>query len=87
MLLIQLLSKACSQIKVWREVSLKRNEIRGLSDHLLEDIGLSSVDANYKANRPFWDTTEKSDSSLRHLGGNEIASRVNTCTICRCVKY
>jgi uncharacterized protein YjiS (DUF1127 family) len=87
MLPIQLLSKACLQIKGWREVSQQRNEIRGLSEHLLKDINLSSVDANYKVNRPFCDTTEKSDSSLRHLGRNEIASQVNTCIICRCVKH
>jgi uncharacterized protein YjiS (DUF1127 family) len=43
MLPIQLLSKACLQIKGWREASQQRNEIRGLSEHLLKDINLGAV--------------------------------------------
>jgi uncharacterized protein YjiS (DUF1127 family) len=88
MLLNTLMTKVRLQINVWREVSQQRSDIRKLSDHLLDDIGLTRTHADRQVNRPFWDIAEKCDSSsFKHLRNTEIISQVRTCTIFKCIKY
>jgi len=88
MLISTLLSKVRLQINAWREVSQHRSDIRKLSDHLLDDIGLTRTHAEREINRPFWDITEKYDSSVsRHHRNNVPKPHVRTCTLCKCVKY
>lgn len=88
MLLNTLMSKARLQINVWREVSQQRSDIRKLSDHLLDDIGLSRAHADRAVNRPFWDNTDKYDSSAyRHRRNSIRKSPVRICTLCKSVRY
>ncbi len=46
MLLNTMMSKARLQINVWRKVSQQRSDIRKLSNHLLDDIGLTRFHAD-----------------------------------------
>ena len=39
----------------WSERSRQRADLRGLNEHLLNDIGVSRQQALDEANRPFWD--------------------------------
>jgi len=64
MLLIPLLNRTGSRIKTWIEVSRQRRELAGLSDQILKDIGLSRVDAEQEAKRPFWDQGCRQDLTL-----------------------
>lgn len=36
----------------------QRRRLRDLSDHLLDDIGVSALDARQEAHRPIWDVPE-----------------------------
>ena len=45
--------KIWAKVKHWRDISRQRSELRMLSDHLLKDMGISRVDAEREANRPF----------------------------------
>lgn len=38
----------------WRRRVRSRDELRGLSDHSLHDIGLSRCDAEFEAAKRFW---------------------------------
>jgi uncharacterized protein YjiS (DUF1127 family) len=38
----------------WLERSRQRRALRGASDHLLKDIGISRAEAEYEAVKPFW---------------------------------
>jgi uncharacterized protein YjiS (DUF1127 family) len=38
----------------WRRRSLARHELRGLSDATLRDLGLTRIDAEREAAKPFW---------------------------------
>ena len=83
-----LMSKVRLQINVWREATQQRSDIRKLSDHLLDDIGLTRTSADREVNRPFWDIAEKGDSSsFKYHRNSEMTSRFRTCTICKCLKY
>ena len=64
MMLTSLLNRARNQIALWRGVSRQRRELAGLSDLLLKDIGLSRVDAEREARRPFWDQASGYDTTL-----------------------
>lgn len=57
--------KIWATLKKWQEVSRQRRELSKLSDDLLKDIGLSKVDAEREVNRPFWDSRQAFDPSLR----------------------
>ena len=53
MLLNTLLSKVRLQIHVSQERSQQRSDIRKLSDHLLDDIGMTRFHAERVVNSPF----------------------------------
>jgi uncharacterized protein YjiS (DUF1127 family) len=38
----------------WRHRARSRNELMGLSDRTLRDIGLTRADAAFEAAKPFW---------------------------------
>jgi uncharacterized protein YjiS (DUF1127 family) len=61
----QTITQAWSRIIQWRETSRQRRVLGELSDQLLKDIGLSRVDSEREANRPFWDSTAMNDRTLR----------------------
>jgi uncharacterized protein YjiS (DUF1127 family) len=88
MLLNTLMTKFRFQINVWREVSQQRREIKKLSDHLLDDIGLTRIHADRQVNRPFWDIAENCDSSsFKHHRNTEGTPQIRSCAICNCLKY
>lgn len=66
MLIISLINNIWTQINNWREVSSQRRQLRNNSDNnLLNDIGISRIDADRDANRPFWEYSRDYDQSLR----------------------
>ena len=64
MLLSVLLKRGWTTIKIWREISRERNQLRRLSEHLAKDIGISRADAEREADRPFWDYDQETKSLL-----------------------
>ncbi len=59
------MSKVWTKIKLWREVSKQRSNLKKMSEHFLKDIGISRVDAEREASRPFWDIGPVDDTDLR----------------------
>jgi len=53
---ISRLSAVKTSIIEWRRRSLSRQELEGLSDATLRDIGISRCDAHFEAHKPFWMT-------------------------------
>jgi len=43
-------------VERWLRVAAERRRLASLPDEALKDIGLSRVDADAEASRPFWDT-------------------------------
>ncbi len=43
-----------SLIKVWDKRARQRHELKGLSDHTLNDIGVSRAEIDREAHKPFW---------------------------------
>jgi uncharacterized protein YjiS (DUF1127 family) len=41
-------------LRVWRRRMRERDQLARLDDRMLSDIGLTRVDADYLANKPFW---------------------------------
>ena len=38
----------------WRRRARSRRELLALNDHMLKDIGITRIDAQYEAAKPFW---------------------------------
>ncbi len=38
----------------WRHCTRSRNELMGLGDRALQDIGISRCTASFEASKPFW---------------------------------
>ena len=41
-------------LRQWRRRMHQRRELAGLSELMLQDIGITRADADYAANKPFW---------------------------------
>ena len=41
-------------LRLWRERTRGRQQLRTFDDHLLRDIGLTRLQAEAEANKPFW---------------------------------
>ncbi|WP_269581285.1 DUF1127 domain-containing protein [Roseibium sp. Sym1] len=52
-----LLKLLLAQLLKWRQAHRTRLHLLELSDHELEDLGLSRAAAHEEAMRPFWDTS------------------------------
>jgi len=74
MLIISAIQRTWNKTKQWRQIAQQRRELRGLSDEILKDIGMSRSDADYEAKRPFWDVSKNSDVTLRKTQTNEVVS-------------
>lgn len=48
-------NKVMSKLLFWRELARQRNELYRISNHILDDIGVSHKDAIHEAKRHFWD--------------------------------
>jgi uncharacterized protein YjiS (DUF1127 family) len=42
------------RLTMWWQYSCSRNELEGLSDKCLQDIGISRCTAEFEAAKPFW---------------------------------
>jgi len=42
------------KLRQWRRRAKERHQLAGLSDMMLQDIGISRADAEFLANKPFW---------------------------------
>lgn len=73
MKLFGLVSKIVTKILFWRETATQRAELSKLSDEMLQDIGISRLEALCEANRPFWDTAPAKNGPYR--GGLSAALR------------
>jgi len=82
MLLSVLLKKGWITIKIWREISRERRQLRRLSEHLAKDIGISRAEAEREADRPFWDYDQETKRllSVRYNSvGRVVAGKKNGC--------
>jgi uncharacterized protein YjiS (DUF1127 family) len=43
-----------STVREWRRRARERQQLAGLSDLMLQDIGITRADAQFLANKPFW---------------------------------
>jgi uncharacterized protein YjiS (DUF1127 family) len=48
-----------SHIQRWWQLHRERQQLAGLSDDALKDIGLSRADIHQESERPFWDDPMK----------------------------
>jgi uncharacterized protein YjiS (DUF1127 family) len=48
------LREGLDTLRVWRERARGRQQLRTLEDHLLRDVGLTRLQAEAEANKPFW---------------------------------
>jgi uncharacterized protein YjiS (DUF1127 family) len=48
------LREGLDTLRVWRERARGRQQLRTFDDHLLRDIGLTRLQAEAEANKPFW---------------------------------
>lgn len=79
-----LISEVNRKLKSWRELSRQRRELGALSDHLLKDIGLSRVDAEREAGRPFWDNRLDFDRTLRSRSSGRKTLSAEKCKVKCC---
>ena len=52
--LLDFVDGAFDRLQVWQDRARERRALRELSDSMLKDIGISRVDANREATKPFW---------------------------------
>ncbi len=78
MLLSASMKRGWSKIRLWREISRERSELRRLSEHIAKDIGISRADAEREADRPFWDSGRDAGRSIPRNEGT-VASTQNRC--------
>jgi len=77
------IQKAWRKTKEWYQISQQRRKLRCLGDEILKDIGISRSDADFEANRHFWDISRNSDVTMRKAQTTEIASVAKTeCQVC-----
>jgi uncharacterized protein YjiS (DUF1127 family) len=43
-----------AKLRQWRRRAKERQQLAGLSDLMLQDIGITRADAEFLANKPFW---------------------------------
>jgi uncharacterized protein YjiS (DUF1127 family) len=48
------LRRGLDALRLWRERARGRQQLRTLDDHLLRDIGLTRLQAEAEADKPFW---------------------------------
>jgi len=87
MLLVLLIKNFWSQIHFWREISRQRRDLRNLSDCLLKDVGLSRIDADREASRPFRESKSGNDPTLRRRGQFAASVQEKGNTIHRCSQH
>ena len=51
----RMIIRVLERVHHWQMISRQRSELRGLSDAMLKDIGISRADAEGEAFRHFWD--------------------------------
>jgi uncharacterized protein YjiS (DUF1127 family) len=51
---LRALRRFTAVIREWRRRARSRRELLALDDHMLEDIGITRVDALYEVAKPFW---------------------------------
>ncbi len=74
------IKKQVMRLQRWQETLRGRRELRQLSEEMLKDIGLSRVDAERIAARPFWDERPTEDATLkRHQVTGQVVCRHVRC--------
>jgi uncharacterized protein YjiS (DUF1127 family) len=48
------LRQSMDTLRLWRERARGRQQLRTFDDHLLRDIGITRLQAEAEANKPFW---------------------------------
>lgn len=51
---VALLSAAVETVLLWQQRLVERHQLRGMSEQMLSDIGLSRADIELEARKPFW---------------------------------
>lgn len=70
MMMNQQKNRIWAKVKHWRAISRQRNQLKTLSADLAIDMGISRVDLDREASRPFWDNATCYDGSLRTSNGS-----------------
>ncbi len=87
MMITEPLTKAFSKMQTWRKASLHRRELKNLSNHLLEDIGLSRIDSGREVKHLLWDLRKEDNSSTRQENYPAVAFHVKICVFGKCLQY
>lgn len=48
------LSRMLHTVWLWHERARQRRQLQFLSDHMLRDLGLTRIDVEVEASKPFW---------------------------------
>ena len=51
---INFFNKLSSVLWIWQQRARERHHLQQLSDHMLQDMGLSRADISIEVNKPFW---------------------------------
>ncbi len=83
MITIASIQKAWRKTKEWHQIAQQRRKLKGLSDEILKDIGVSRSDVDFEANRHFWDVSRNNDATLRKTQTTEtVAVDKIECQVC-----
>jgi uncharacterized protein YjiS (DUF1127 family) len=50
----RLLARALDTVRLWQQRAQGRQQLRTFDDHLLRDIGITRLQAEAEAHKPFW---------------------------------
>ncbi len=46
--------RAADLLATWRQRAADRQQLQGLDNHMLRDVGLSRADVEFEISKPFW---------------------------------
>jgi len=47
-------ARLLSAVLEWQDRANQRHRLRGMSDYMLKDLGLTRADVEWEASKPFW---------------------------------
>jgi uncharacterized protein YjiS (DUF1127 family) len=65
---------ACGRLLRWHELSRQRRALLGLNERMLKDIGITRLEAEREARRPFWSDGISRRAAPAHCASGATAS-------------
>jgi hypothetical protein len=81
------LTKALVKRQSQRESTQHHRELKQLSNHLLEDIGLSCIDSGSGVKHLLWDHKKKVRQAVQQHNPPVTASHTKICAFGKCFQY